>query len=215
MILGRAEADAIDARIAEVEARTGVQVVAAVVPRSDSYPEVVWKAFALGAALAALVVVVLDFMRPDWASVYAALWHVLSIIGAGALSAVAAATMRFYARLFVNPIRADVEVRQHARSLFLARQLFRTRERNGVLLLASLFEQKVELIADVGFDGRVFEPEWHGVIAAMTPLLATHRPAEAIGHGLDELERLLQSKGYGGRPRDGELSNRPIEDAGA
>src|SRR6266478_3032193 len=44
------ESDAIDRRIAAVEAHTGVQVLAAVVPRSDSYVELPWKAFALGAS---------------------------------------------------------------------------------------------------------------------------------------------------------------------
>ena len=49
-----AEADAIDQRIARVEARTGVQVVGAIVGRSDAYPDLVWKAFALGVAVTAL-----------------------------------------------------------------------------------------------------------------------------------------------------------------
>ena len=39
MRLQPAESDAIDRRIADVEARTGVQVVVAVVPRSDDYLE--------------------------------------------------------------------------------------------------------------------------------------------------------------------------------
>jgi uncharacterized membrane protein len=65
VLLRKAEADAIDTRIASVEARTGVQIVAAVMARSDGYPEVVWKAFALGVALAALAVAVLEAARPD------------------------------------------------------------------------------------------------------------------------------------------------------
>jgi putative membrane protein len=215
LVLTKAEADALDARISRVEARTGVQVVAAVVPRCDSYPEVVWKAFALGAALAALVVVLLDLARPDWMSVYAALSHVLPIIGIGAASALLAVAVPAYARLFVNRFRVDGEVRQHAQAMFLTRQLFRTRARNGVLLLASLFEHKVEVLADIGFDGRIGEPEWHTVVEAMTPLLATHRPGDALGHGLDALEKLLVAKGFRAvAASDDELSNRPIEDRG-
>ena len=72
MFLSSAEADAVDARIARVEARTGVQVVTAIVGRSDTYPEIPWKAFALGVATAALIIVVLDFTRPDWMTAYAA-----------------------------------------------------------------------------------------------------------------------------------------------
>jgi uncharacterized membrane protein len=216
LILSTAEAEAIDARIAHVEAHTGVQIVAAVVARCDGYPEVVWKAFALGAALAALVVVALDFARPDWMSLYAALSNVLPIIGAGAVSAALGAAVPAYARLFVNRFRADSEVRQHAQAMFLTRQLFRTRGRNGVLLLAGLFEHKVEVLADIGFDGRIVEREWHSVVEAMTPLLAARRPGEAIARGLDELEKLLLTKGFrAGSATDDELSNQPIQDGGA
>ena len=46
MFLSRAEADG----AARVEARTGAQLVTAIVARSDAYVELPWKAFALGAA---------------------------------------------------------------------------------------------------------------------------------------------------------------------
>ena len=54
MFLTKAEADAIDAQVARLESRTGVQVVTAVVGKSDTYAELPWKAFALGASLAGL-----------------------------------------------------------------------------------------------------------------------------------------------------------------
>ena len=61
-----------------------------------------------------------------------------------------------YARLFINRFRMDGEVRQYAQSMFLTRQLFHTRARSGVLVLAALFERKVQVIRtlwkDVGGD---------------------------------------------------------------
>jgi putative membrane protein len=212
VLLRKAEADAIDTRIASVEARTGVQIVAAVMARSDGYPEVVWKAFALGVALAALAVAVLDAARPDWMSEYAALSNVLPIIGVGAASALAAVGVPAYARLFLDPFRAAGEVRQRAQAMFLTRQLFRTRSRNGILVFASLFEHEVEVLADIGFDGRVDERDWHAVVAAMTPLLAARRPGEAIASGLDALEAMLAAKGFAGEGGADELPNRPVEE---
>ena len=44
------ERNGLDQRVAEAEKRTGAQVVLAVVKRSDTYAELPWKAFALGAA---------------------------------------------------------------------------------------------------------------------------------------------------------------------
>ena len=145
MILKEAEADAIDARIARVEARTGAQVVTAVVGRATAYPEIVWKAFALGVAVAALAVVVLDFAQPGLDDGVCDVVQRRADPRAGAVSALLAIAVPEYARLFLNRLRAAGEVRQYAQALFLERQLFRTRARNGVLVLASLFERKVEV----------------------------------------------------------------------
>ena len=41
-------------RVAEAEARTGAQLVVAVIDRCDAYPELPWKAFALGVATTSL-----------------------------------------------------------------------------------------------------------------------------------------------------------------
>ena len=42
MLLSKPEADAIEARIARIERTVGVQVVTAIVGRSDAYPELAW-----------------------------------------------------------------------------------------------------------------------------------------------------------------------------
>jgi len=57
---------AIEARIRAFEARTGTEAVTALVDRSDHYHGLRWRAFALGVALAAPVVIVADLLRPDW-----------------------------------------------------------------------------------------------------------------------------------------------------
>src|SRR5205085_1210978 len=79
--LSQAESDAIEARIAHAEARTGAQVVAVIVARANAYPELAWKAFGLGVAIAALFVAALDVVHPDWMSAYAVWWNVIPILG--------------------------------------------------------------------------------------------------------------------------------------
>ena len=105
MFLSQIEADAIEARVAHLEARTGAQVVTAIVGRSDAYPELVWKAFALGVAIAALLVVALDVVRPDWMSAYAVWSNVTPILGVGAANAILALVLPPYARLCLDRIR--------------------------------------------------------------------------------------------------------------
>ncbi len=76
MLLSKAEADAIEARSARVEARVGAQVIAAIVGKADAHVELPWKAFTLGAVLSGLAIVVADALRPQWVTADAALIEV-------------------------------------------------------------------------------------------------------------------------------------------
>ena len=88
MYLSETEKQAIEARVAGLEAAAGVEVVTMVVGKADVYPEIVWKAFALGASLAGLAVSVCEVLSPAWTVTGAALVDALVILGAGAVYAV-------------------------------------------------------------------------------------------------------------------------------
>jgi putative membrane protein len=216
MPLSPSEREAIDAATARVEARTGVQVITAIVGKADHYAELPWMAFAFGVSIAALSAVVAEWLRPQWVSAEVALVHTVTILGFGAASALAAVLVPANARLFLREVRRDEEVRHYAESMFLRRELFKTHARTAVLILVARFERKVEIVADKGFDGRVGRDEWSRVIDSMTPPLADSRYADAFRNGLEAIETLLVAKGYA--PRAGganELPDRPIVERGA
>ena len=216
MLLSPAESDAIDALIAKVESRTGVQMVVAAIARSDSYVELPWKAFALGASVAALVTVLGDLWRPQWVTSDTALVCAVIILGAGAASALLAVFVPPFARLFLRPARRQAEVRQYAQALFLKRELFRTHSRTAVLILVSEFERTIEIVPDVGLHDRVGEADWRRVVDAMTPRFREARPFHALQDGLAAAEALLVSKGFHGRAgMRNELPDRPIDERGA
>ncbi|HTR59269.1 MAG TPA: TPM domain-containing protein [Casimicrobiaceae bacterium] len=216
MSLSVPERNAIDAATARVEARTGVQVVTALVGKADHYAELPWIAFALGASIAALGAVVADWLRPQWMSAEVALVHTITILGFGAASALAAVLLPAYARIFLRDTRRDVEVRHYAESMFLRRELFRTQARNTVLILVCRFERKVEILPDVGLHGVVSETDWQRVIAAMTQPLREERFGDALRAGLAALEAMLADKGLAAHEgKRNELPERPIEEDGA
>ncbi len=190
------EATSIERRIADVEARTGVQVVAAVVPRADSYPELPWRAFALGASLGGLIALAIDLGRPDWLSAQALLMQTLAILSGGAVAGLVATRLPWFAKLFLGAERAKAEARQCAESLFLTRELFATPRRNAMLILVSQFEHRVVIVPDVYCRGRVTTSEWEAVVAQMTPKLREGRTADAFLAGLGAVEALLTSKGF-------------------
>ncbi|MBK9702448.1 MAG: TPM domain-containing protein [Betaproteobacteria bacterium] len=215
MLLTAAESDAVNAEVARAEARTGVEIVAVVTLRSNHYPQIPWKAFALGAALAGVAIVVQEFVRPDWPAGRAALFDAVTILGAGATAALATVIVPAFARLFLRRLRREFEVRRCAELLFHRHRVRATRRRTGVLLLVSLFERRIEVVADDAFAGRVSAEEWRAAIDRMVPRIATEGAAAALTEGIRAIAALLEQKGFVADGTDGnELPDRPREERG-
>jgi len=206
----------IEARLRSVEKRTGVQVVVAVVERADVYHGLRWRAFAFGAAVSGAVVALGGALRPAWLPSLAVYFAVAAVLGAGLLLALAATLSRAVARLFLEPLRAEAEVRQRAAVIFLERELFATRARTAVLILACRFERLAVALADTALRGRVTEEEWRAVGDAVTRHLKAGRETEGLLAGLGALEELLAAKGF--TPAAGatnELPDQPVTGGGS
>jgi putative membrane protein len=210
-ILNEQERQKLDRRIAETEKRTGAQVVLAVIERSDSYAELPWKAFALGASLSGLVIVIVDLLRPGWTSNSTVLLAVLLTLAIGAAAALLCVTIPVFARIFLDAHRAEVEVRQHAQSLFLSRELFGTCERTGILLLVSLFERQVMVLPDTKIGKRLGPEAIQKIIECMGKSLASGRIVAALVNGLSCLEENLSSSAPAQSGKN-ELSDEIIEE---
>jgi putative membrane protein len=210
MLLTSTEAAAIEARVARLEAERGIEVVTLVTRKSDDYPETVWKAFAFGAALAGLVVVLADLAHPAWAGTALVLMSVLVVLGAAVACAVAAVFVPAVTRLFLRESRVALETQQYAKAQFLDRELFATRERTAILLLVSLLERRVVVLADAALRAQVSTEDWDGVIARMAAPLRSGRRGEAVLAGLDAIDELLGRRGIS-RGSGAGFGDRPIE----
>ncbi len=208
------ERSQLNQRISEVEKRVNAQIVLAVIERCDSYAELPWKAFALGAVAAGLIAVLLNLARPGWPQSLAVLLAVVAMLAAGAGFALLCIVAPGFARFFLDVHRADTEVRQYAQSLFLAREVFATRGRTGMLLLVSLFERKVVMLPDTGLDKRLSREAMQNIVRRMTPVLKAGQVGRSLEEGLRGLEENLAPTAAG-TPRENELRDAIIEETGS
>jgi putative membrane protein len=195
MFLTAADSQAIEQRVHALERAIGIQVVTMVVGKCDVYPETVWKAFALGSSLAALVVAVGDVLQPEWVTSAAIISSIVSMLAIGALCALASVYIPGFARLFLRDTRATAEAQQYAKVQFLDRQLFATRERTAILVLVAMLERRVVILTDTGLRDAVTVAEWDAVIATMTERLHAGAACDALLAGLDAIGNLLSTKG--------------------
>ena len=213
-ILNDQERRKLDQRISEAEKVTGAQIVMAVVKRSDSYPEIPWKAFAMGVSVAGLVAFLLDVLFSTWMPQTTLLIAAISATFlAGVLFALLTVGISGVARLFLTETRSQEEVRQYAESVFLDRGLFATRQRTGILVLVSMFERQVIILPDTGLQGFLSRETIEEIISAMAPILASGDVARALEEGLRGLEKILAGKFKDDLPPN-ELSNEIIEEKG-
>jgi putative membrane protein len=203
----------LDQHIVEAEKRTGAQIVLAIVARSDSYIELPWKAFALGVSITGLLVSLCSLLRPEWTSSTTVLTSVVVTLAIGGAAALVCGFVPQFARLFLHARRAEVEVREHAKSLFLSHELFGTQKRTGVLLLVSLFERQIVLLPDTGLRKCLTQDAMQAIIERMTPSLATGRTAHALEEGLKQLEGVLLATPHAKSGKN-ELPNGIIEEKG-
>ncbi|HPQ43935.1 MAG TPA: TPM domain-containing protein [Syntrophales bacterium] len=202
----------LDTRIAETEKRTRTQIVLTVIQRSDTYAELPWKAFALGASVAGLVLLLLDWWLYDWYPHVTALITVVGMLACGALFALLTVLIPRFAKCFLSDHRAELEVEQYAKSLFLDRELFATQKRTGILFLVSVFERRVVILPDRGLDERLKEEDVRNMIAAMMPSLRRSQIRQAFDAGLDHLSHILATSEPDAG--DDELPNEIIEEEG-
>jgi len=191
MYLSDGDRARVDACVAAFEARTGTQAVTAVVGKSDHYPEIPWKAFALGASATALARLLQDLLHPDWLTAGGTLLDAVLVLGVGAALALATLRAHAFARLFLNAHRAEAETLQHAQVLFLRHEAFATPRRDAVLILVSLFERRVVILPDTGLRARIDDAALRPVLARMTPLLAAGKVGDALCEGLNGVGELI------------------------
>lgn len=209
MLLTVADQQAIESRVAALEKDLGIEVVTVVTARSDDYPEVVWRAFALGASLTALAVAIADVARPDWVTSALVFTSLLVVLGVGAACALATIYVPAFARLFVRKSRAAVEVAQYANDQFLERELFATPGRTALLVLVSMLEHRVIVLPDKGLRAHLTAAQWDSVVARMTERLDSGATGAAVLAGLDAVGELLAGKALGSAA-DNRFADAPV-----
>ncbi|MBN2201605.1 TPM domain-containing protein [bacterium] len=216
-ILSGSEQNRLNHAVAAAEKKTGCQIVLAVIRRSDAYPEIPWKAFAMAASVSGLAVFAAESLSKTWPEPVTPPAAMSVVLGTGIVIALLSLLVPPFARFFLGKRRARSEVRQYAESFFLRRELSATAGRRGVLLLVSLFERRVILLPDKGLRSRLTAEESRSVIDPMIPILKRGDVSGALKTGLDSLTLALLTPPKRKQARSGrnELPDSVIEEEGA
>jgi putative membrane protein len=114
-------------------------------------------------------------------------------------------------RYFISRKEIDAEVKEAAITHFFTHDLYRTRDETGVLVLISVFERRVWILADRGINAKVPEGQWDDIVKMITDGIRQKRSADAICEAVEKIGQLLK-RHFPVKPDDtDELDNLIIE----
>jgi putative membrane protein len=207
-LFSSSDLDRISHAVKAAEGRTSGEIVPYVVDQSDAYEEAVWRGGGFFAILALVALVIFHMTTDTWHGLGPA---EIAIIAIGAMGLGIVLTRRSWAlkRLLAGNELMEHRVAQRAAQAFIAEEVFRTKDRTGILLFLSLGERKVLAVGDSGINAKVAHSEWEDVVASVTKGIGEGRAADGFIEAISKCGRLLQERGVKRRRGDrNELSNK-------
>jgi putative membrane protein len=95
-------------------------------------------------------------------------------------------------RRLIHPAEIDAEVEEKALVSFLEGGLHRTRDETGILILISLFERRVYVLADRGINAVVPADTWDEIVHTVTEGIHEGKTCEALCTAIGRCGELLE-----------------------
>ena len=187
------------------EQRTRGEIVPLIVPASARYREAAHRGGLVGALGLLALFLMLDYWgwgSGGWLSVLPGYpgWLILAAT-AGYLLGSYLGSLPACVRWFVSEERMATKVRYRAERAFYEHGLHRTREATGLLIMVSLLERRVQILADHAINERVDPGTWDEVVKQLVDGIRKGRLTESLCWAIARCGELL-AKHFPARPGD-------------
>jgi len=169
---------AVEQAVSRLESQTDAEIIVVAAPRSGSYRDVSLMVAALVTFAMLLVLLLVPFAVHPW------MLPLELGVTFGAAAWVASGT--WFLRLLVPESRKTSQVGEAAHAEFHRESVHATPHRTGVLIYVSALEGRVEVLPDLGIEGRVPAVPWSRACEAFS-----HDDLDHFLKGLDDLGQVL------------------------
>jgi putative membrane protein len=178
------EQEKIRQAIEAAERRTSGEIVPMIVSASGRYAEANVAGLIIGLIIGSATALV---WHDPWRLVHAELtWPLL-----GAASGLALSHVPAIKRLLIPASRMTEAVHIRSLAAFTAHGLHYTKAHTGILILASLFERRVVVLADRGINEKVKPGTWDEIVGTITTGLKSKEGAAAFCTAIDRCGKIL------------------------
>lgn len=195
MRLSEKERQEINALVSRFESSTAIEALAVVTRRADAYPEIPWKAYAIGTTFGALAALVVPwFSTAAWDAAVVAIEAML-VLGAGAALALAAVFVPPIGRLFISRPRLEGEALQCALATAHARALFSRPGVRALLILLCTYERIAVVVVDATLRPYAPDADLERIGRAAGSVCARRGAAAAFALAFERVRELLEARG--------------------
>jgi len=194
--------DKVSQAVLEAEKHTTGEIVPMIVAQSDDYSGARWRLAVAGALFSGfLAYFFLGNHDPVW-MLYAQIPGLYIGYALGNVGAIL--------RPFMLNDKIDEEVNQRALQAFYQHNLHHTKDHTAILIMVSLLEHRVEILADAGINAKVPKDTWQGIVNDMIASIKTNDLSEGICIAVRECGAILAKDFPGQHDNSDEVSNKLI-----
>jgi putative membrane protein len=200
--VSKSDLDKIKNCVGEVEKKTSGEIVPAIIEKSDLYPGALWR---IAFATSLLLTYVLYFFIDDLHFSYYLIAEILFIPVGFFIGKIP-----FVFRLAITDIELEEEVYQKALELFHSEKVSNTRDRTGILIMASRLERKIIILADSGINEKVTKEFWDEIVEKMSLKIKMGQYGEAFCEAINIAGEKLNQNFPVKKDDTNELSNHVV-----
>ena len=200
--LTQLDQDRISKAVLEAEKHTTGEIVPMIVTQSDDYPGARWR-------LAIVIALLFGFLAYSFLGDYDPVWILWAQIP-GLYIGYWLGAFGVILRPFLLSSKIDEEVYQRALQAFITRDLHATKDRTGILIMVSLLEHRVEILADTGINAKVSGDTWQKIVSNMIGNIKSGDLAEGFCIAVRECGEVLAKDFPGTHDNPDEISNKVI-----
>jgi len=178
------EKERIRQAVVAAEQRTSGEIVPMIVAACRPYAEIELGGLAAGLAMGTLAAL---FLHDPWGPIQTQ----LSLPLTGGILGYILCRIPAIKRRLISNARIDEAVHLRSLAAFTAHGLHYTMAHTGILIFASLFEHRVEVLADKGINEKVQPGTWDEVVRILTSALKSNNACEAFCAAIERCGEIL------------------------
>lgn len=188
----------IEEAVRQAEIGISGEIVPVFVGSSDGYEQGNLRAGVLMGAIASIIWMFLYEYVSNWSGHWfytPETFGILSVAGLGLGYFTAKFSPQFRMLFILKSEQADA-VDTAIRLSFLKEEVFKTKNRTGIVIFISHLEHRVQIMGDVGISAKVSKEEWSHILETIIQGLKTNEKTDGICKGIGEAKQLLLKYGF-------------------